>query len=389
MGEEVARLLRVGAAEITKGRVAFEYSATRPNPRELLGCDALCLLVRHSEGDFGGRRGLTELRGKLARTDLERQLARLAEYGVPAARSFRVRATVGKGCEFAFFDVVREATPILERRLELPHSDAPGGVVLDVECSPTDLYVGLALPLPDWADGARRLGPRSLTGALVRLAQPAPQVAVCDPDCGSGEVLRAWSRAARRPRLLGFYRGRREAIDLGGAPAVIAGPRAWPVAEGRLSRVISLLPRIADPGQLAHVLGEVVRCLAVGGRAVLATGLVTAWRSAVEAQPRLTLERSLRVLDGDRRLDVIVLTRSSDARAHPTPTTAGDRARATKSLADGLGKRRPQRGRRGSKEPETGRQEPNEPTRVDSKDERVYTTQGRRNTSRRPDRRSR
>jgi hypothetical protein len=81
---------------------------------------------------------------------------------------------------------------------------------------------------------------------------------------------------------------------------------------------------------------------------VLATAQTHAWRAAVEAQPRLIVERSLRVQDGDRRLNVIVLTRSGESRRLATSTTAGDRARATRNLGDSLGRRRPRRGRRGS-----------------------------------------
>ncbi|MBM3500803.1 MAG: hypothetical protein FJX74_19255 [Armatimonadetes bacterium] len=347
--EEVSGLLRAERVETGKGRVEFGCPLPQPGLRSLLVCDSLCLLVRRSEGDFGGRGGLTALRAKLARTDFDRHLARWAQPGLPAVASFRVRAVVGKGCEFAFFDVVREATAILARRLDLPPAETGAPLVVDLECSPTDLHIGLALPLPDWTDAPRRAAARSLAGALVRLARPAPQLAVCDPDCGSGELLRAWALAARRPRLLGLTLGRRSDAGRDGPPCAAASPRAWPVGAGRLSRVLSLLPRINDPAQLAHLLDELTRCLAVGGRAVFATALTGAWRTAVEALPRLTLERSLRVQDGDRRVDVIVLTRSPDARTHATSTTAGARARATKDLADRLGKRRSLRARRGGK----------------------------------------
>jgi hypothetical protein len=111
--------------------------------------------------------------------------------------------------------------------------------------------------------------------------------------------------------------------------------------------VISVLPRIAEPPQLAHVLDETARCLAPGGRAALATTLTGAWRAVVEAQPRLVLEYEARVHGEAGALDVIVLTRSPDARGHRTSVTAGDRARASRGLAGTARKPHPQRARRG------------------------------------------
>ena len=348
LSHELSQTIRPNHIETAKGFVTFEWPSPQPTAKRLLACDSLCLLVRHAVGDLAGRRGLTELRGKLARTTFDHHLPRLPEFGLARPETIRVRASVARPCAFAFFDVVREATPIVERRLGLPASEAAGALVVEVECSATDLYVGFGLPLIDWVDPRRRALPRSLVGALVRLAGPGPHLAACDPDCGAGEVLRAWRLVAPRGKALGLSMGRRRGeSDATVPPGVVASPRSWPIAGGRLSRIISALPRIADPGQLAHLLDETARCLAVGGRAVLATALLGASRAAVESQPRLRLERSLRVHVAEGHLDVIVLTREPDARPHRTPTTAGDRARATKGLGGAVSAPRPRRARRG------------------------------------------
>ena len=351
LSEELIRALRADRLEVTRGRVLFDCLAPRPPLAQILPCDGLCLLVRHAAGDFAGPRGLAEVRGKLARTTFDRHLPRLPELGLAPPEGFRVRASVARSCGFAFFDIVREVAPILERRLALPAAEGPNALVVDIECSPTELHIGFGLPLVDWAEARRRALPRSLAGALVCLARPAPRVAVGDPDCGSGELLRAWRTVVPTARPVGFSLGPRDAISRGAAPAVIASPRAWPLAPGRLSRIISALPRITSAGHLAHLLGEASRCLAAGGCAALATPLTGAWRAAVESQPRLSLERVVRVHHDDRPLDVIVLTRRPDTGSHLTPTTAGDRARATRKLGGAAAQQKPRRARRGQREP--------------------------------------
>jgi hypothetical protein len=348
LGEELTRMLPSTQPEVMKGCVLFDLREGRPQLRRLLACDSLSLLVRHAVGDFSGRRGLAELRSKLSRTEFARDLARLPEFGLGPPETFRVRASISPACDFAFFDVNREATPILEHRLGLRPVEGSPDVIVDIECSAADSHVGFGLHLIDWADARRRAIPRSLAGALVHLARAAPHVAVCDPDCGSGELLQAWRVAAGPAKAVGLSLGRRR-----GEPAVpfvvTASCRAWPIAHGRLSRVISVLPRITKPPQLAHLLDEAARCLAPGGRTALATTLTGAWRAAVEAQPRLVLEYQARVHGEVGPLDVIVLTRSSGTEGHRTPVTAGDRARASRGLSDAAHKPRPQRARRGKR----------------------------------------
>jgi hypothetical protein len=350
LSEELVGALRAERIEATRGRVIFDCPTPKPPLAGILPCDGLGLLVRHAAGDFAGPRGLAELRGKLARTTFDRHLPRLPGLGLAPPEGFRVRVSVARSCGFAFFDVVREATPILERRLELPASEGTDALVVDIECSPSELHIGLGLPLTDWVESRRRTLPRSLVGALVCLARPAPRLTVGDPDCGSGELLQAWRSVAPSARVLGFSLGPRDAIIRGAVPAVIASPRAWPVAPGRLSRVISALPRITSPGQLAHVLDEASRCLAAGGRVALATALTGAWRAAIESQPRLSLERVLRVQQDDRPLDVIALIRHPDTGSHLTATTAGDRARAARKLGGATPQQKPRRARRGHRE---------------------------------------
>jgi hypothetical protein len=170
LSEELSRMLRAAQPEVVKGRIILDVREGRPELRKLLACDSLSLVVRHAVGDFSGRRGLAELRSKLSRTEFERPLARLPEFGLDPPETFRVRASIAPACDFAFFDVNRDASPILEHRLGLRSVEDSPDVIVDIECSAADLYVGFGLHLTDWADARRRAIPRSLAGALLHLA---------------------------------------------------------------------------------------------------------------------------------------------------------------------------------------------------------------------------
>jgi len=352
LAEEASRKSRSAHAVVAKGRIDVGPLTLDPAWRRLLVCDALCLVVRRAAGRFTGRQGLAEVRGKLSRTAFDRHLACLRGLGLPVAGTFRLRVSVAPACGFAFFDVLREGLPIVERRLGLRATEGPADLLVDLECLPDELTIGLALPLADWAHPPGKRLPRSLAGALLYLARPAPHVAVCDPDCGSGELLQAWRSTTGSGRLLGLtLPRRRQDPTSAGLPTAVASPRSWPVADGRLSRIISALPRVASAPQLAHVLDEASRCLAVGGRAAMATTLTEAWHAAVASQPGLVLEREVRVHMDGRPLDVIVLARQPGARRHRTPVTAGDRARAARRLVGAAGRppRRPRRGQGATK----------------------------------------
>jgi SAM-dependent methyltransferase len=125
---------------------------------------------------------------------------------------------------------------------------------------------------------------------------------------------------------------------------VVASPRAWPVADLRLSRVLSLNRRLRTPAELAQLLDEIARGLAPGGRAVLLTPAEEAFGRALEAQPRLTLERSLSVREGGAARRILVL-RSEPHPSHHLPRTAGDRERATRELGGVVARRRGRRPR--------------------------------------------
>jgi hypothetical protein len=276
-----------------------------------------------------------------------------------------MHAVVASACDFAFFDLLREIPPILQRRSGLAPADDAGDVVIDLDCATDVLTIGLRVPLRDWGASPRRELPRSLAGALIRLARPASGLAVCDPDCGEGELLAAWRLAVGGGRAIGLTRVRPRSTPPPGV--VVASPRGWPLPAARVSRVVSALPRIGSPVQLAHLLSETARCLAPGGCAAVATTLTKAWRAALEAQPRLLLEQAQRVATDAGPVDVIVLLRSADGQApHRTLTTAGDRARATQKLQRSIEPNRgtpPRRGRRGTKKGAFPARKPGSPRR--------------------------
>ena len=315
-----------------KGLIRLSVPSPPAAPLRLLSCDRAALQVREAGGNFLGARGFAEVRSKLARTDFDRALGVLSECGLAQPATFSVVADIAPACEFAFFDVKREVPGIVARRLGLEPSEDGPDLLVHLACSAETLLIGLCLPLlPLSRQGSySRDLPRALVGALTYLAGPAPRVAVADPDCGGSELLHAWQAASGPGRLVG--------MTFGAAPPEAvpwlarASHRAWPVADHRLSRVVSALPRLRSPAEVAHLLDETARCLAPGGRATyLLPGGVDV-RAAIDAHPRLVLERAVPVElpSGSRTIAVLAATRA--APSHRTPTTAGDRARAARGL---------------------------------------------------------
>ncbi len=337
--EGVAWAREVG---LVKGRVTFSAAATPPRPLPLLVCDRAGLAVRTAHGDFTGLRGLTELRGKLARTEFDRALAALAGLGVAKPRTFKIVAEVAPACDFMFFDVKREGTPIIAGRLGLEPSEEQPDLLVDVQVLPEAVHVGLELLLWSWAAAAKPARtPRSLVGAVIRLAGPAPRLTACDPDCGAGELLEAWRAVAGLGRVIGL--GARPPARQRPTPRVpgvaVAIPRAWPIADARLSRVFSLNPRLRTPVDFAKLAEETARCLAPGGVAVFLIPADEALLRGLEAQPSLTVERTILMRDREEPRRVVVLRREGKAPGHHTPTTAGDRARATRNLGGVVSRR--------------------------------------------------
>ena len=327
---------------LVKGRVTFSAVGAPPLPLPLLACDRAGLVVRTAHGDFTGLRGLTELRGKLARTEFDRALAALAALGVEKPRTFKVVAEVAPACDFMFFDVKREGTPIIASRLGLELSEEQPDVLVDVQVLPDAAHVGLELPLVSWAAAAKPARvPRSLVGAVIRLAGPAPRLTACDPDCGAGELLGAWRAVAGPGRVIGLgARPPARPQPTRRVPGVaVAIPRVWPIADARLSRVFSLNPRLRTPVDFAKLADETARCLAPGGRAVFLVPGDQDLLRALEAQPSLTVERTILLRDREESRRLVVLRREGKAPGHHTPTTAGDRARATRELGGVVSRR--------------------------------------------------
>jgi hypothetical protein len=348
LAEELVERGLGSAVEAGKGLAVFGAGRSLHVPLPLLACDRAGILVRVAEGDFAGPRGLSELCGKLARTQFDRGLASLARLGARRPRTVRVQATVSPRCGFMFFDAQRETAGIVARRTELEHSGNRADVVVDIDVQPVELRIGLLLPLA-WPElpalGSR---PRSVTGALLRLAQPSARLTACDPDCGAGELLRAWREVVREARLIGLAghrpaRAKAESPDL---PLVVSHSRAWPIADGRLSRVLTANPHLRAPADLARLLEETARCLALGGRAVLMVRSEGPFRRVIEAEGRLAVDRSV-VLRGQEETErIVALRRESPRSGHRTAVTAGDRARATRKLGGVVAGRQQERRRK-------------------------------------------
>ena len=350
LAEELADKWANPDVEVRGRTVVFRRPSPLHLPLALLACDAVCLLVREAHGDFAGHNGLGALCGKLARTQFDRSLELLAQAGRPTPRTLAVAADVAGACGFMFFDVKRQATPVLANRLGLSASDEHPEVVVHVQCLPHIVRVGIRLPLVSWRPPSARATelPRSLVGSLVRLADPRQPVTLCDPDCGPGDVLLAWEKATGARHAVGLDFGRRSRQQSGAARWLVqASTRRWPIADDRLSRVVSALPRVRSPAEFAKLLGETDRCLAPGGRAVFSIPADEVFHSAIEARPRLVLARDVKFRRERKPRRIIVLTRDGPPNSHRTPMTAGDRARATSGLGGIKSRRRsPPRTRR-------------------------------------------
>jgi len=340
LAEELGRAGFAADLHLDRARVTFALTSVPVPPFRLLVCDRAGMAIRSAEGHFVGPRGLADVRGKLARTEFDRAFSALPAFGAPAPSTFRVAAAAALACDFMFFDVKREATPIIAHRTGLSPSEEHPDVIVDVEVLPSTLHIGVALPLIPLTPPSSRL-PRSVAGAVLGLAAPAPHLTVCDPDCGAAELLRAWAVVAPHSRALGLAP---RPVGPAAAPhppwVAAASPRAWPIADDRLSRVISLNPRLRTPVDFAGLLDETARCLAPGGGAVLLIPADQAFPQAIEAQPCLVIERTVVVRDRDDRRRIVVLRRELKPPGHRTDLTAGDRARASQRLGGVVGRRR-------------------------------------------------
>lgn len=367
--EELVGTAGVRDIDAGRGTVVFDHQVPLSLPAPFLACDTLSLLVREAHGEFTGPNGLGSLCGKLARTQFDRSLDLLSRLRVPGPRSFTVAADVARDCGFMFFDARRRALPILAARLNLEPSDSNPDLVVDLECFPDLLRIGVRLPLGAWlppSPGAPARHARSLIGSLIRMAAPNRSVTLCDPDCGSGEVLAAWQRVVGARHVVGldFRRSARQAEAAPGQ-LVRASSRRWPIADRRLSRVVSTLPFVRSPAEFAKLLAETNRCLAPGGRAAFVLPGDAAFDSALQAQPGLILQREVRFREDRHARRIIALGRAGAPQSQRSDLTAGDRARATSELGGvksrrgrGRGKADRHRGRPGRR---SARQAPRPP----------------------------
>lgn len=352
LAEELAVASAAHAVDARRGVVVFEHILPVPIPAPLLACDTLNLLVREANGDFTGANGLGSLCGKLARTEFDRSLDLLSRLRVPPPRTFTVAANVARDCGFMFFDAKRRALPILARRLGLTPSDEHPDIVVDLQCLLDLVRVGVRLPLKAWprpSPKAPGTSARSLVGAVIRLAGPNQAATLCDPDCGSGEALATWQALVGARHTVGFeFRRPSSQPAITAGRVVQASTRRWPIADGRLSRVVSTLPSVRSAAEFAKLLGETERCLAPGGRVAFVVPGDTVFDSAIQARPGLSLQREVRFRSDGQGRRVIVLLRGGVREGHRTDLTAGDRARATSKLGgvrsrQGRGSRKPRR----------------------------------------------
>ncbi len=336
LAEELVGGSGAEAIDAGHGSVVFEHPVPVPLPAPFLACDTLGLLVRDAQGDFTGANALGVVCGKLARTQFDRSLDLLSRLTRSTPRTFTVAANVASDCGFLFLDARRRALPVLANRLDLPASDRDPDLVIDLQCFPDLVRIGVRLPLQSWPRPARKsLGtiPRSLVGSLIRLAGPNRAATLCDPDCASGEIIAAWQSLVGARHVVGL-----EFRNLSAQPLVAAGrvvrasSRVWPIADGRLSRVVSALPFVRAPAEFAKLLGETERCLASGGRAAFAIPGEDVFDSGIRARPRLKLQREVRFREGKQARRIVVLAPERTPRSHRTDLTAGDRARATSAL---------------------------------------------------------
>jgi hypothetical protein len=361
LAEELVGTSGAQAVDAGHGSVVFEHPVPVPLPAPFLACDSLSLLVRDARGDFTGANGLSAVCGRLARTQFDRSLDLLSRLTKSPPRTFTVAATVASDCGFLFFDAAHRALPVLANRLDLPASDREPDLVIDLHCLPDLLRIGVRLPLQSWPRPTRKSPdsiPRSLVGSLIRLAGPNRAATLCDPDCASGEIIAAWQSVVGARHVVGLEFRNLSPQPLVAARRVVrASSRTWPIADGRLSRVVSALPFVRAPAEFAKLLGETERCLASGGRAAFAIPGEDVFDSGIRARPRLKLQREVRFREGKQARRIVVLAPERTARSHRTDLTAGDRARATSALG-GLKSGQRRRSRRPRRPAAKGRSRP-------------------------------
>ncbi len=194
-----------------------------------------------------------------------------------------------------------------------------------------ELLVSLRLTTPqDRQHGGREIERAaalrpSVAAAMVRLTQPTANDVFLDPMCGSGTLLLERAVAERYQLLLGGDN------DPAAVEATLAnfGPRhqprkieRWdarklPFEDGSITAIGCNLPwgrqigeQTAMPALYGAVIPEFARVLASGGRAVLLTSEWAALKRALQAEPRLRLERTIQNVGIlGRRADIVVLVR--------------------------------------------------------------------------------
>ena len=335
LADEAGERLHAAPAQVGSGLAQIAFTGHPQRLGELLVADDVWVFVRAIAGDFRQERHLSALRSKLARTNPERALTSLRRVQ-PVPAKPRVHLTgVAHGGSLRFYDLQRECRDVVAGILGGVPVDEGGDVGALLVCAAEYAFLGLRLPAAPFAASPGLLraahGHASVAGAIIWLARPVPGVSVCDPDAAEGSLLAAWSQVAPPRRAVGLDR---RALEPGGGISVLeALPSRWPVEDHSLSRVVSLLPRVRQPLQMAELLGEVARCLAAGGCAALATPLADVLQTGLTAQPllRVTARHTARL--GDERLTLFALAAESGEHRPIVETTAGDRFRASRPEA--------------------------------------------------------
>ncbi len=345
---EVKDRLEADAETAAPGLVRITFDGDPHRIGELLTVDDTWVFVRAIEGDFRHERELGALCKKLGKTETQRALASLRRLTDVPLRPKVKLIGAARGGSLRFFDLQRECGGAVAKALGGIPSEKSGDVLALLLCTARQAVLGLELPLQPVPLTSQLLkaadGHPSVAGAVILLARPVRGLSVCDPDAAGGGLLSAWSHVAPPRRAIGLDRRAVEAV--GNVSVVAAPPDRWPLKDGSVSRVISLLPRVTRPLQFAGMLGELARCIARGGTAALATPAAELVREAVTAQPRLTVEAVYTARTLGRRIAILQLSAASTDERRGTETTAGDRFRASISAQGGQPKAPARRQRR-------------------------------------------